>query len=185
MTSRGISIKKQVVDGAQEPVTLEEFKSHVQVSYESQDQLLETLLVSARQQIEKFLCVSLVETLITIRWEQLTRQPLPYGPVNEIISVADKSDTTIDLGGYTLEGQIGDFMKIKADRSEPTVITYRAGYGVDATDVPEDLRLAIMKKATDDFEFRTGTPLSGAVETSLPNNWRSTCQPYRRISWIA
>lgn len=179
MESRGFSIKK--VSGVVEPVTLGAYKAHLEIDFDKHDTLLTEFLVSARIEIENFLCVSLIETTITARWEELGSEELPYGPVHSIETVKDKDGE--DVTGHTIEGMEGSFMSIKADRTEPTVIVYKAGY---QPPIPHPIKLAIMKRATDHFEQRTGFDLSGNVGAQpLPNDWKSVCRPYRRITWAA
>jgi uncharacterized phiE125 gp8 family phage protein len=179
MISRGFSIIKVTADAVVEPVTLPLLKKHVEIDFSDHDDLLEQLLISAREQVEKFLCVSLVDTSITVRWEELSTEELPYGPVHTI-AVTDEYNSAVT--GHTIEGLIGSFVKIKANRTSPTIINYTAGY---PHPIPRPISLAIMKLATDHFEARTGIDLSSNEGGQLPNNWKATCRSYRRIPWSA
>lgn len=178
MTTRGFSIIKVVSDAVVEPVTMDMLKKYVEIDFDAHNDLLVELLTSAREQMEKFLCVSLVPTTITARWEELTTQELPYGPVREVISVTDISEDAIT--GHALEGLLGSYMSLKANRSSPTIINYKAGYvGL----IPAPIRLGIMKIVCDDFEQRTGVNVNNIGVEKLPNNWRTTARPYRRLTW--
>jgi uncharacterized phiE125 gp8 family phage protein len=177
MPTRGFSIIKTVDVSVIEPVSLDLLKKYVQVRSETHDELLNFLLTEARQAVENFLCVSLVETDITVQWEELDTEELPYGPVRTLTSVKDKdgADAT-----HTVEGLEGSFISIKADRASPTVIVYVAGY---ADPIPFPIQLAIMKLVVDNFEARTGI----AFETNsvLPNNWKHSCSSYSRLIWAS
>lgn len=176
MVTRGLDVKRVVVDGAQEPVTLEFLKDHLAIDFEDWDDLLEELLLSAREEVEAYTGLTLVDANITARWEELTTRELPYGPVKSITSVQDKDDENIT--SHTLEGI--DFKTIKADRCEPTVVKYLAGYD----EVPAGLRLAIMKLATDHFKNRSGISMDQFTQ-KLPNDWKSVAKKYSRRTWLA
>lgn len=175
--TRGFSIIKTVPNAAIEPVDLDQLRRYVQVRSETHDDLLNFLLTAARQSVENFLCVSLVETAIEVQWEQLDTEELPYGPVRSLTSVTDKDNTEVS---HTVEGLIGSFISIKADRTSPTVIRYVAGY---AEPIPFDIQLGIMKKVVDDFEARTGIVLE--TSSMLPNNWKNSCSSYSRLTWVS
>lgn len=179
MTTRGFSILREPTT-EEEPVDLDMLKKYVSIAFSAHNDLLDELLSEAREEVEKFLCHSLVESTITVRWEELTSRELPYGPVKEIISVTGPDSP---ITGHTIEGLIGSFVTIKANRSEPTVIKYLAGYPAE---IPKPIKLAIMKRACEHFTDRTGNVLVGraGVET-LPNNWKSACRSYRRMTWTS
>lgn len=176
MVTRGFSIKKKVTS-LTEPVELDLLKTYVQVRSGFHDTLLTELLTEARERVEKFLCLSLVETEITVRWEELSTEELPYGPVKSLTSVSDSSGTIVS---FVMEGMLESNVSIRANRSEPTVIKYIGGF---TEDVPKPIKLAIMKLVCDNFEFRTGITLETVQQ--LPNDWKKTCRPYRRIPWTA
>lgn len=165
--TRGLSIVK-IAETGDEPVTLEELKAHLAIDFDDHDALLNSLLKSARQTVEKYCAVSLVETTRKARWEQLTTAEIPYGPVTAIV----------DESSYTIEGLIGDFPSIVSDGESVVTIEYTAGY----VEVPEPLKLAIMKLATDNFSQRTGISIEGARNM---NDWRKTAAPFSRKSWLA
>ncbi|MCF0074034.1 hypothetical protein LZD49_26365 [Dyadobacter sp. CY261] len=177
MVTRGFAYNR--VETGDEPVSLDLCKAHLEIRSGSHDVLLQTLIIAARKQVEKFLSVTLVASTITARWEELTTVEIPYGPVKTVTSVQDKDGGD---ASHTIEGLVPGFPDIKADRSAPTVIVYEAGY----EQVPEDIQLAIIKLATDNFEQRTGVDVSGAAGYQLlPNNWMKTCATYRRITWAS
>lgn len=179
MVTRGLSVVKAVVDDAEEPVTLDELKRHLAIDFDAHDELLADLLYAARESVEKYTNLSLIDTNLTVRWEALTTRPLPYGPVKSITSVKDKDN--VDITTHTLEGQEGGQMSIKADREEPTIVKYVAGFD----QVPNALRLAVMKCASDDFTNRTGISLENNVAAQrLPNDWRATARPFMAKTWI-
>ena len=180
MTTRGLSVQKKPVDGAVEPVTLEDLKLHLSIDFDDHDDLLNKLLTAAREEVELYTGLSLIESDVKVRWEELTTCELPYGPVISLGLVTDSiGEIRTD---YTLEGFTGSFVSIKANSSTPVASTYKAGYEAE---IPEGLQLAIMKLATDNFTNRTGIDLSGNKGFQLlPNNWKETAKRYSRKLWF-
>lgn len=179
MATRGFSILKAPVDADQMAVDFVMLARYVQIRSTMHDEVLKELLKSSTETAERFLCLSLTERIITARWEELDTEELPYGPVHEILSVKDDQDNDVD---YSRQGLFGSFITLKVDRLSPTIVRYRAGYN-DQVPLPHDIKLAIMKLVTDDFEQRPS--VSFEVVNDLPNNWKAKCRSYRRIPWTA
>jgi len=180
MTTRGLSVQRRPVEGAVEPVTIEDLKLHLAIDSNDHDDLLNKLLADAREQVELYTGLSLIESNIKARWEELTTCELPYGPVISITSVKDSAEALVT--DYSLEGFTGSFVSIKADSSSPVVAEYIAGY---ENDIPEGLKLAIMKLASDNFSERVGFSITGTnAAQALPNNWKETAKRYTRKSWF-
>lgn len=181
MTTRGLSITRVVDENVAEPVSLDLLKTHLAIDADSTiwDDLLSQDLSAAREEVEEYCGISIVETQISVRWEELTTHELPYGPVKSITSVKDKDGG--DIATHTMEGSEGGFMAIKADSCNPVSVSYVAGY-VEGHDMAS-LRLAILKCASDHFTHRKGIALEGSVN-SLPNDWKSVARKYSRKTWI-
>ncbi|MBO9611050.1 MAG: phage head-tail connector protein [Dyadobacter sp.] len=177
MVTRGFTYSR--IETGEEPVDLAMYKAHLEIDFSDHDTLLQFLLKAARKQVEKFLSVSLVTSTITARWEELTSVEIPYGPV---ISVTSVKDAAGEDATHTIEGMVPGFARIKAGRAMPTILMYEAGMA----EVDEDIQLAIMKLATDNFEQRTGLDLSGRGGYQLfANNWMKTVASHKRITWAA
>jgi len=175
MTTRGLSVQRKPVDGAVEPVTIEDLKLHLAIDSNDHDDLLNKLLPAARLRIEKYIGLSLIESDLKVRWEELTSDDLPYGPVLSEVNVEGSDDCSF-------EGFIGAHMRIVANSSSPITVTYRAGF---EDGIEEDLQLAIMKLATDNFSKREGFSITGNDSAKpLPNDWKSTAAPYSVKSWF-
>lgn len=159
MTTRGLSIVSEIIEGAEEPVSLDELKDFAAIDFDDHNSMLEELLVSARDEVERYTGLSLIQKTITARWEELTTAELPYGPVTEIV----------DQDDYTIEGVLGAFPSLKADSEEPVTIVYTAGY----SQVPSDLKTAIKILATE--LFRTRGSDSG--------EWKKKAARYSRKTW--
>ena len=157
MTTRGLSITTAII--GDEPVTLDELKDFAAVDFDDHDEMLSELLVSARDEVERYTGLSLIQKTITARWEELTTAEIPYGPVTAIV----------DEVNYTIEGLIGDFPCLKADSEAPITITYTAGY----LEVPNTLKTAIKILATEMITKRG----SGS-------DWKKVAARYSRKSWM-
>lgn len=175
MRTRGFTCIKEPITNS--PVNVDLLKEYVQIDFDDHNTLLDVLLIAAREQVEEFLCRSLVKTTITARWEELATgsysEELPYGPVLSITSGAD---------GHIIEGLMGSFVSIKANSSKPVTIVYVAGPN-EAEEIPYPIILAIMKLTADNFEHRTGIDIDPV--NKLPNDWKSACRDYSRIPWTA
>lgn len=176
MRTSGLKIDREYVDGAQEPVTLDELRSFLAIDFEDHDPLLENCLLSAREEVEGYTGLTLVDSNYTVRWATLTERPLPYPPVKSITSIQDKDN--IDLTDATID----DLYVVTANRIYPTVIKYLAGYG---DSVPNALRLAVMKCAADHFTHRSGISLDQNAVARLPNDWKSVAKRHSVKSWLA
>lgn len=168
LVTSGLSIRK-VPTTEVEPVDLAMLKKHLQIDFDDHDQLLEFLLESAREEVEQYTGLSLIESTVTVRWETLTTGVLPFGPVKEITS---------DISAYTKKGL--DYPSITANSYEPVEITYTAGFET----VPSALQLAIIKLATDNFTQRVGIELNSNAAAVLPNDWKSVARKYSKRSWL-
>lgn len=139
------------------------------------DTLLDTLIVSAREEFEKASQVSVIKRQVTAIWsEAYTFVRLPLIPHGTIISVKNTADTVLVLdSNYTVQGT--KEKRIYGDFSSGLKVNYDAGY--EAADVPELIKLAITKNVVENFEIRTG--ISAKNTTLLPNNWRKVALKYR------
>ena len=63
-------------------------------------------------------------------------------------------------------------------RHRAGTLVYVAGYGDAASDVPEDIRLAILRLIADYYEFREGV-VSGVTAIELPEGVTNLLDPYR------
>lgn len=142
-----------------EPVDLTLAKTFLRVDHEDEDELISSLIISARQRIEKLLG----RVLITRRFE-LTLPislgpliPIKPVPVVSVISVTVSDDAqaiaTVDPTRYRLETRrepaelslrIGESWDADLPGASDLTITFDAGYGAEASDVPMPIRQAIL-----------------------------------------
>jgi len=170
IVNSGLTVEREAF-GA-EPVDLDAIKRHLAIDFDEHNDLLEELLVAAREDVENYTGLSLVDSTITASWKTLCSSELPYGPVKNIISVSDGIDE-IEVLSYG-----GAFKSVTAERIYPTTITYETGF---EKPIPQGLKLAILKLASDNFEQRTGISIGGnqTIQT-FGNDWKNTCKRYSR-----
>lgn len=170
----------QIVAPAIEPVSLAEMKDFLLVENNNDDVFITLLIKAVRQNVEKYL----KRSLITQQWKLTLDQfnntdyiTLPYPFVQSINSIKtfdlDNSVTTVDESIYSLVSQNRIVLNFGAQwpyllRDRAAVeITYTAGYGDDATDVPESIRLAIMLWVSAAYYQRGLCSMPTDCETSL------------------
>lgn len=172
----GFQVEK-ISHGA-EPVDLDMIKSHLSITFDDSNDLLELLAVAAREYVEEYLGISIVDSTVTSYWKTLSCVELPYGPVKSITSTTDGS---IDISNDVTYSGIG-YKSINAERIEPTTVTYETGFNGG---VPVTLKLAILKLVTDNYEQRTSISIGGnqTIQT-FNNDWAKTCKMHSRKNFL-
>lgn len=175
-----------------EPVSLAEVKSYMRLEgfqdvdesdsteFDDDDDLIETLIVTARKKLEKLYGISLVtKTLRAVITNLAGDIEIPQGPVISITSLKDKSGTAIadyTITGYTEderdENQFNDFLTLEYPSCEKMVMVYEAGY----TDVPEALKIEILRYVTWLFTYRG--------DKEKQEQYQFTTNEYNRNSWL-
>lgn len=146
-----------------EPVTLQEAKAHLRVDDNSENELIDSLRVAAREYVENFTS----RKLITQTWDlKLDAFPcgncldLPFAPVASVSSISyidtagttqtwASSNYTVDApsGAFAMPGRITPAYQViwPATRNVINAVTVRfvVGYGATVYTVPYLLRAAI------------------------------------------
>lgn len=178
-----------------EPVSLDEVKAWLRLDSSDEDQLLSTLIVSARMTLEAYTR----RFFVTQRWrmrldawpaQTLRRRTLaiPFAPLSAVsdIRVYDSSDVaqTVSRESYraapTREAGRLVFLEppAKPGRAYDGIeIDIDVGYGESATDTPESLRRAILALVAHWHENRGDAAETGAP---LPTIVLALAKPFRR-----
>lgn len=181
---------------ASEPVPLAQAKLFLRVEHDADDELIAALIAAARVQLE----AQTRRALITQTW-RLVRDVWPAGGVLPILPVPLREVSAI--GVYDAAGmlQMLDVEDFPIDTvSAPATLAFErgampapgrpnggieidivAGYGDDATDVPEPYRQAIRLLVAHWYENRRLIAESGEV-ASLPASVSSLIAPFRVLS---
>jgi len=160
-----------VTDLSVEPVTLQEAKDYMRISSNAEDDLIEELITSARERIEKFTGLSLGEKTLKAYWFYYhIPSEIPYGPVTLINSVVDDNDVDVE---YTARGL--QYKVLEAYSTVGLTIEYEAGFAV----APKGLKLAILKQVSTDYENRENYSIYDQAY-ELSSDARRQAMPYCR-----
>ena len=186
-----------ITDIVTEPVSVAEAKLYCKVQDSADDTLWPILITSARRMLEKYTMTSFAEKTIHATWVEVPKQnyvELPYGPVISIDHIyrIDHEGTEEELvlnSDYYVMGDQDAIIKITSYWSSGMVhinsirVEYKAGYGNTATEkLPGDLKLAILKQVSTDYELREN--IVQGVTTVLSNESKILAAPYRKKLWI-
>ncbi len=149
----GIAFAENLYGYTDEPVTLEEAKNYMKIDDDltEDDDLIDSLIVAARQQLEKQTGLSFIPKYITA---QLRNEcggiEIPYGPIEgdldpTLITDRDDNEVTIETEG------LGGFLTIRTIICYVQII-YSAGYIF----LPDDLKTAIKAKVFCMYQDRIG-----------------------------
>lgn len=176
------------VEPAIEPVTLAELKNYLRVDDGSQNTVLTNLIKAARINVEH----EQKRQLITATWEhELDEFPagdivIPHPPLISVTSISYEDvagdtqtwaasnyqvDTAALRGTVSVEPS-QSYPTTEADRKNAVTITYKAGYGISTTDVPETTRFAIMMLAAHWHENREPVVI-GMTTSEIPMHVKS------------
>lgn len=173
----------QTVAPAIEPVTLAEMQTQLRIDSGLDDSTLSILITAARENVEHYQ----KRQHITATWAMtLDAFPsgdivLPWPPLIAISSISYE-----DVAGATqtwlsanyqvdITGEYGTVSPIptatypstEAGRKNAVTVTYTAGYGTTASDVPQSTRLAVMMLGAHWYENREPVVV-GTISSELP-----------------
>ena len=172
-----------------EPISLAEAKLHLRVDGNEEDALLTALITAARLRVENYV----KRAFISQTWEMILDEAkaeieIPLPPLHAVTRIRviaeDGTETTVDAGTYIVdrgEGQPGR-VRLKSGYSWPThrnfasfIITFEAGYGDAAENVPGPIREAIKHLIAQAYENRGDTK----AEEEMPAIAATLLWPYR------
>lgn len=162
----------EVTETGEEPVTLALTKTYLGIASDVHDSLLSILIVSARKEVEAYTKKKFIACTVTAYFESINEYTyLPFVPVLSLTSVKDKDDADV-----TYELSKGSNPKLKLTSASEVIVEYTSGENIG-----EDLKLCVIKKVGEDFEFRTGITLE--TNSVLPNNWMAMALKHR-TTWL-
>ncbi|WP_343692768.1 head-tail connector protein [Chitinophaga sp.] len=165
-----------LTDVASEPVTLQEAKDFLKVSYSDDDDIITGMITAARQLLEKQLNISFAPKSLqaTFSLGDCSEYVIPYGPVTEVTEVKFRyewDDTmNITTTKYTVEGQT-----FRGQEGYYT-IKYDAGYA----NCPDAIRQGILKQVAWMYENRGDSTGAGQVNPDV----LYMLSGYNQNSWI-
>ncbi len=152
---------KVITPPAIEPVTLTEAKLHSRVDGTTEDALITALIVSGRELAEKFQNRAYITQTLEVTydgWPNGTIITLPMPPLIDVVRIryydTDNNDDDMDAADYFVDtdsepGRVS----LAYDAAWPSIqlrpingvqIRFEAGYGALATDVPQNVKDAIL-----------------------------------------
>lgn len=155
-----------------EPVTLDEAKDFcaIELDYTQNDPLIEMIITAAREKCEAFTGLSFIPREIqAVINNSNGAMYLPYGPVGEVISMADSNDDDIDSDHYRIAGV--QWKQVIYPRDKRLTVIYDAGYSV----LPAVLKLGLLNAIYYMYDNR-----SIGVDTIGPIA-EQQLKPYRRV----
>lgn len=170
-----------------EPVTVEEVKEQLRIDSDDEDALLARLISVARRHGETVLRRSFISTTWRMKLDYfprgitLTRAPVISVESITYLDVAGDSQT-LSSGVYSLNADdeparivlaYGQSWPSVRDILRAVTITFVAGYGTTAADVPETIRHWILLAVGQLYENREMTPQSLDVSMLSPEAWSS------------
>lgn len=187
---------KLLTPPAAEPVTLAEMKAHARIDTDADDGLLEPLIKAARQWAEEYT----KRAFITQTWEMCLDNspdgyffPIPKPPLVSVSAIKIFANNGEEIlwpaqnyfvDNYREPGRValrsGSVWPNEERFINNIMIEYIAGYGDDAEDVPEAIRLAIKQLATHWYENRGEAIMVSAQNTErVPLVVQALLDPYR------
>lgn len=156
-----------VKDLITEPVSIEFFKAHIRVDWNTDDSLLEIYLKSARQYLERWSQLSFGAKEMKLTALRLpANYRLMYGPVDEITDYENLGDTMLN----------------------PPLKNVTIDFTTKWEELPEAIKVAICKRAAGDYLIRENVLLTekGNVQESkeLYDEAQKLMLPFRNVTFI-
>jgi len=174
-----------------EPVTLAELKAHLRIDVGDEDELLEGLIRVARAHLEAVTGVALLSQgfrLFLDDWPRGEVIQLMRTPVQTIDAIlvydADGVAQDQDLTGMLLDATARPARLVVRERQRPSQpingieIEFTAGFG-SATEVPPELKRAILIHAAHLYEFR-GAVTPDMQPAAIPAGYDRLIAPWQR-----
>ena len=180
---------------ALEPVTIADAKAHVRLDGSSEDALIASLILTSRLHIEAALGFGLITqswTLLLDAWPDNGTVVFPIKPVLSIVSARVLSATGASIvlaaSDYLLDGAglVPRFVRAGAGWPPPgkaangIEISFTAGFGPAATDVPSPIRHALLLLVAHWYEHRDPFEI-GFSGANIPKPVSDLLAPYRAV----
>ncbi|HUU35192.1 MAG TPA: head-tail connector protein [Vicinamibacterales bacterium] len=175
-----------------EPVSVVEAKEHLRVDGGDEDDYIGALITAAREWAETFTRRQFLQATYILHLDSFPGQiVLPRPPLISVTTVeyVDTAGTTREFSSAnydqlkdTLPGRIvlgyGQSWPSTRAHAQAVIVTYKAGYGTAASDVPMPIRHAVKMLAAHWFENREQT-IVGISISRVPVAAEALLWPYR------
>lgn len=177
------------------PISTADAKTHLRVSTSDEDTLIASYVLAVARRCEAYTGRALIQRNVEyfLDYSEVGASVwLPVVPVVSVTSVnvyeEDGSETTLTAGAASnyqlfgrevVPGDLGFFDGLSSfQRREVIKITYKAGHGVAASDIPEDL-IQGMKLDLAEMFLHRGNTETGTIVTPIPDGAKTFYQPFR------
>lgn len=180
MTSLNTLRVERITAPAVEPISLSQVRLFLRIEHNEEDTLLGMFITSAREAAETALGRSLItqSQRLYVPCVKSTLIALPRGPVQSIQTVAveqeDGSTVTLDSDTYRLHTGRGLLQLNSPVRIGTLAVTYVAGYGDTAEEVPSIIRQGMLNHVAAFYESRE-------TQLPMPESVRAFYQPYQEV----
>ncbi len=176
-----------------EPVSLEEAKAHLRVDADDENGLIARLIAAARGFAESHTGRAFITRELRLWRDCWPNNPqrgleLPWPPLSTVSAVVayDRSDTatTLSSDAYIVDGAAAParivlrattLLPAPLREANAIAVTYEAGYGFEAKDVPAGLRSAMLALIAHWYERRGDEP------GSIPSLVLAQLAPFRVV----
>jgi len=176
-----------------EPITLAKAKAHLRVDTMDEDILISSLILTSRLHIEAALGLALITQswqLTLNAWPKGNAVPLPLHPVSAVTLVKTvsangasttlaPSATVLDPGPPARVVNVSQLWPVVTAPANGIAITFTAGFGPTAEDVPAPIRQALLLLVAHWYEHRDPIEI-GEPQTAIPKAVSDLLMPYRR-----
>lgn len=184
-----------IVEPVREPITLQQAKDHLNLTHDLDDALIEMIITSARQRVEQEISKSLLTQTVELSLDDFSDEIcLYYAPVQSVTSIAyydsDNVQQTLAANMYDvdLKSMVGRVTRAYNAtypsvyyRPNAVTITYVAGYGDNAQDVPSPILSAVLLLVGHLYENRD--QVSPMNMYDLPMGVSYLLSPYQSITY--
>lgn len=180
---------RRVVNGdAVEPVSLQEVKDWLNITYSDDDARLTALIGQCRDGVEMYCHISMVSKTITLDADLFRETELPYGPVASITNVMLRNGSTYEAQtGYVTTGDAGSYWLFQPAAGG----RYKIVYTTPNMDMSEygSLKLDLLRVIAYCFENRGDQPLTSlqggmARPKGLDQALELFAKQYIRMTWL-
>ncbi|MBL0371071.1 phage head-tail connector protein [Rhizobium sp. KVB221] len=173
-----------------EPLTLAQVKAHMRIDGSDEDDLLLSLLRTAREHLERTTGLALIAQafrLYLVCWPESGIVEIARGPVKAIDEIrvfdANGEEAIISLAGHVLDGNARParlYLRQRPVPGEPLngiEIDFTAGFGDTGADVPDALKRAMLTHVARMYEFR-GAVAPDQQPADVPEGYERLVAPF-------
>jgi hypothetical protein len=191
------------------PLTLDEVKNYIKVDFAEDDELINRLIKAVTMSAQLYTGLSFITQKLAVYFTNTGCEELPYGPHQSIDEVArlnyDGTEVILTTDEYKYSGLLyyslncgcaseyfypvgslycGRSFKLSSPWGAVNKmrVTFTAGFG-DATQVPDGIKLAILKEVAELYENRENTVV-GTIIADLSQTSKDYLYQYKRNVFV-